>query len=368
MKSAAAYTNKRRVIAEAGNTKVEQIGNIATNYGPLQPVLPSQTTPLTPVACGPDFTHYEYFKGCRTVKNATCNIPQPQWTFTATSLSAGVFKGWYDITSSADCTKLAVCGQQNQIYTSTDFGVTWTPRDSIRLWRSISSSADGTKLVAAAQSEQIYTSTESGVTWIARDSNRNWRAVASSADGTKLVAAGQFEQIYTSTDSGATWTPRYNSDDWYDIASSVDGTKLAAVTQLTQLFLSSDSGVNWTPNISGNWRQVASSADGTKLVLVGLNEPIRTSTDSGATWTTRDISRLWQCVASSADGTILIAGAEEAPGSNLYVSTDSGVTWNKQFTLTSSQVIWRITCSSDGKKVAFITVTSNGLVYTGVYG
>ena len=72
MKSAAAYTNKLRVMAEAGNTKVEQIGNIAVNRGPLQPVLPSQASPLTPIACGPDFTEYTYFKGCRNVKQHTC--------------------------------------------------------------------------------------------------------------------------------------------------------------------------------------------------------------------------------------------------------------------------------------------------------
>lgn len=69
MKSATAYTNKRRVMAEAGNTKVEQIGNVATNYGPLQPVLPSQ---LNVTACGPDFTVYTYFKGCRFLKHHTC--------------------------------------------------------------------------------------------------------------------------------------------------------------------------------------------------------------------------------------------------------------------------------------------------------
>lgn len=72
MKTAAAYTNKRRVMAEAGNTKVEQIGSIATNYGPLQPVLPSQAAPLTVTKCGPDFTHYVYFKGCRKLKNIAC--------------------------------------------------------------------------------------------------------------------------------------------------------------------------------------------------------------------------------------------------------------------------------------------------------
>lgn len=68
MKSASAYTNKRRVMAEAGNTKVEQIGNIATNYKYLQPVLPSTST----VGCGPNFTHYVYFKGCRNLKHIAC--------------------------------------------------------------------------------------------------------------------------------------------------------------------------------------------------------------------------------------------------------------------------------------------------------
>ncbi len=73
MKSAAAYTNKRRVMAEAGNTKVEQIGNIATNYGPLQPVLPSTSS----IKCGPDFTRYSYFKGCPNLKHSICVIPIP---------------------------------------------------------------------------------------------------------------------------------------------------------------------------------------------------------------------------------------------------------------------------------------------------
>ena len=61
MRSAAAYTNKRQVMAEAGNTKVEYPGSVAKNYSQIQSVLPSQASPLTPIACGPEFTHYVYF-------------------------------------------------------------------------------------------------------------------------------------------------------------------------------------------------------------------------------------------------------------------------------------------------------------------
>jgi hypothetical protein len=49
-----------------------------------------------------------------------------------------------------------------------------------------------------ANGDQIYTSSDSGVTWIPRDSNRSWTAVASSLDGTKLVAVAWPDQIYTS--------------------------------------------------------------------------------------------------------------------------------------------------------------------------
>jgi hypothetical protein len=74
MVTASAYTNKRRVMAEAGNVKVDQIGNVATNYGNLQPVLPSQASPLSVVKCGPDFTSRVYTKGCKVLPKIPINI------------------------------------------------------------------------------------------------------------------------------------------------------------------------------------------------------------------------------------------------------------------------------------------------------
>ncbi len=84
-----------------------------------------------------------------------------------------------------------------QIYTSTDSGGTWTPRESNRYWLSVASSSDGTKLVAVAFGGQIYTSTDSGASWTPRESNRPWQSVTSSSDGTKLVAVVLGGQIYT---------------------------------------------------------------------------------------------------------------------------------------------------------------------------
>ena len=105
----------------------------------------------------------------------------------------------------------------------------WVPRESSRGWRNVASSSDGSKLVAVVWGGQIYSSTDSGETWTARESGRYWKAVASSSDGNKLVAVVTEGQIYTSTDSGETWTARENSRSWASVASSSDGSKLVAV-------------------------------------------------------------------------------------------------------------------------------------------
>lgn len=70
MVTASAYTNKRRIMAEAGNLKVDQIGNVATNFQRLQPVLPSTLT----IGCSPDFTSRVYLKGCKVVPKIPIRI------------------------------------------------------------------------------------------------------------------------------------------------------------------------------------------------------------------------------------------------------------------------------------------------------
>ncbi|MBI1766731.1 MAG: hypothetical protein HYR56_35440, partial [Acidobacteria bacterium] len=151
------------------------------------------------------------------------------------------------------------------------FGLNWTPRENNRNWYSVASSADGSKLVAVEQGDKIYTSTDSGVSWTPRNSGGIfWQSVASSADGNKLVAVEVNFKIYTSTDSGVSWTPRESNRSWWSVASSADGSKLVAVVGgffAGQIYTSTDSGVTWTPRESNrNWYSVASSADGNKLV------------------------------------------------------------------------------------------------------
>ncbi len=304
---------------------------------------------------------------------AVVGCPSNIWNGTSCATAGN---SWTAITSSADGTKLALTGWNNQIYTSSDSGATWTARGPAIGWHAITSSADGTKLAAGSANGQMYDSYDSGVTWIPSNTQYVWRSVTSSADGTKLYAGnylgtgspGSFTisttsgnvwtantpligtainsivssadgtnlaatqigpgQISISHDSGATWSLQGPTDTWVSITSSSDGTKLAAVSN-TQIYTSSDSGNTWTARgpSSKYWNAITSSADGMKLAAVSPNDQIYISDDAGVTWTGYGPSLPWLAITSSADGTNLAAITSTT--GQVYLSSDSGVTWTQ---------------------------------------
>ena len=176
---------------------------------------------------------------------------------------------WSSITSSADGSKLAAVEKGGQIYTSTDSGAIWLPRDSARRWTSITSSSDGSKLAAVEALMQtisgvntgvglIYTSTDSGVTWTPRGIGNMWNSITSSSDGTKLAAVSGTNTIFTSINSGITWNfaqvVSNNSTQFYNfssITSSADGSKLAATTTGGQIYVH-DSNIIPTLSLQGS--------------------------------------------------------------------------------------------------------------------
>ena len=111
------------------------------------------------------------------------------------------------VASSADGSTLVAAGTSDlHIQISTNGGDTWTERfgDAQRYWTSAASSADGSVLVVAdggpyPEGGRIYTSTDGGLTWTPRETDRFWKSVAISANGSKVVALS--DAIYTSTPS-----------------------------------------------------------------------------------------------------------------------------------------------------------------------
>jgi hypothetical protein len=294
------------------------------------------------------------------IVSTTCPAGQlTDWTGTCVPMAGVVWteredNSWSSVASSTDGTKLVATTYGGNIYTSTDSGVTWTPRATQQDWGQVASSADGTKLIAVVPYGYIYTSIDSGETWTPRATPQRWTWVASSADGTKLVATVYGGYIYTSADAGVTWTQRGASEG--SVASSADGNKLV-ICGLHGIFTSADAGVTWTQRTTSECKALASSADGTKLVAAMYDylDSVYTSTDSGETWIPQfnvEGGRWLSAAASSADGTTLIVAAigNYLYGGYFYTSTDSGATWTPRAT----EEFWYgvvVASSADGTKL-----------------
>jgi photosystem II stability/assembly factor-like uncharacterized protein len=147
---------------------------------------------------------------------------------------------WRSSALSADGQKLVVVGSlaaprgASGIATSTNRGATWVATNDMEFWQCVACSANGTRLIAGSV-YAIYTSQDFGITWTQASTPMGgfWVSVASSADGNRLVAlrsaSGSETNIYTSTDAGVNWQPAVASAaNWKSVASSADGHKLVA--------------------------------------------------------------------------------------------------------------------------------------------
>ena len=288
----------------------------------------------------------------------------PIWTRSDSSLA----NAWTSITSSSDGSRLAAVETNGFIWTSSDSGLTWTKRTTVRrTWVSITSSSDGSRLAAVATLDGVFTSSDSGVTWTRQNAagDRAWTSIASSSDGTKLAASvlGTLlapGNIWTSRDSGVTWTRQNAAGDraWTSIASSSDGARLVAGVSRSagtngRIWTSADSGVTWVERPSPgsrDWIAVASSVTGTHLSAAAALGEIWTSVDSGATWVRRTAAgeRNWRALVSSSDGSRLAAVA--GLNGNIWTSSDFGTTWVDQ-SGAGTRFWTSIASSSDGRRL-----------------
>lgn len=239
---------------------------------------------------------------------------------------------------------------------STDYGASWTDRESARQWQAVGCSEDGRKMVAVPYNGHIYTSTDFGTNWTARASVLNWSGVASSGSGIKLAAVVYGGQIYTSDDSGETWTPRENNRAWIAVACSAAGDVIAAVVRGGQIYVSTDSGINWTPSASSAaWNSIACSRGGDFMVAAVNGGMLYTSVDYGATWTESATSQAWTSVACSQYNLILAA----TDGGTLFTSTDQGQSWTAGGTTQS----WTAAAVSPAGELLF-AVANNSHIYS----
>jgi len=243
--------------------------------------------------------------------------------------------GFSAVAYSSDANFIAVAGDYAfgaDIFTSADGGFNWlrTSAPSSR-WRGLTSSASGQYLFAIESGLDfsggyIYTSSDFGVTWSQKTSagSRVWSDIDSSNDGQFLVATTSSADVYVSTDYGVTWASKLQYPGyWNDTTISSDGRIMFAAGR-GGFYRSTNFGVDWTwlPSQSRMMDSLSMSSNGQFLAALARNPSnmsigfIVTSTDSGLTWTNQEIAGefSWSNITVSTDGSIYYASKYDNPG------------------------------------------------------
>ncbi len=266
-------------------------------------------------------------------------------------------RNWYGVSISSTGQYQTAAVVSGQIYISSDYGNTWIAKDSSRNWEVVSVSSTGQYQTAVTNGEKIYVSSDYGNTWTAKESNRQWWGVSISSTGQYQTAAVVSGQIYISSDYGNTWTAKDSIRSWRDVSVSSTGQYQTAVAD--QIYISSDYGNTWTAKDSiRGWRRVAVSSTGQYQTAPANNGQIYISSDYGNTWTAKESTRSWFGVAVSSTGQYQTAGEYNG---QIYISSDYGNTWIAK---DSSRIWWRVSMSNTAPSTS-ISALGSGSITTG---
>jgi hypothetical protein len=272
----------------------------------------------------------------------------------------------------------------NNLYTSTDYGSSWTVRTinvGAAKLTSISISATGqyqSAVSSGSSSGYIYTSADYGVSWTRYTgiSALDWGSITISSTGQyqSAVLSGSSSNIYTSSNYGILWTPRImTTNNYKNISMSATGQYQSVTTSSSgYLYISSNYGVAWNqrsnsppaaPAILANCNNISVSSNGMyQLVTSTSSTNIHASMDYGYTWSARlgTPIGIWSAISQSSNGRYQTAIID---ASGIFVSSNYGVTWVQQMQIAKCI---SISISSSGKYQSAVVnpTTSTGFIYT----
>jgi uncharacterized protein YjbI with pentapeptide repeats len=259
------------------------------------------------------------------------------WTERAT------VQNWQSVSiSSSGQYQTAVSFVSGNIYTSSDYGVSWTVRNMPGLWSSVSLSSGGDYQTAVISNGNIYISSNYGVSWTSINISKTWTSVSLSSTGQYQTASATGSGVYVSSNYGASWTENTYTPSsgilgmWLCVSISSTGQYQSAGSNNGNIYTSSDYGVIWTgrTSVTDSCRSISVSSTGQYQTAVSFIGYIFTSSDYGVSWTQRDISRRW----NTADVSISSTGQYQTITSTfqnnngiglIYFSRDYGITWSE---------------------------------------
>jgi len=209
----------------------------------------------------------------------------------------------------------------NDIFYSSDSGVSWSKANLPNTWTSIACDSTGQKVFATSKipsegesgTGDIWQSSDGGVTWQNMTSdlpmltNKNWQSISCDYLGKTLIACVKGEYIWTNYD-GTWYNASISYQNWRQVAVNYDGTFFLACVSGGGIWRSYGDGYWRYTGIVQNWRSITMDSLGQSIFACGINNDIWTSLDTGNTWKSTGMSyKNWTSIASDASGKNLIA-------------------------------------------------------------
>ncbi len=249
-------------------------------------------------------------------------------------------------------------------YLTTDSGYQWDVVDVLSQgeaisWGETSMSEDGSVILCVGLQDYLYVSHNSGLTFtrVLDDLRRGWEWTSMSNNGQYMLVSSIGTGVFASRDAGMTWQFIDDTDD--NIIGFVHVVKSGAIQFIGywggSLLVSRDYGATFTEDATlpqCQWWDLVEAKNSGTLLLFSCPGFLYVSEDSGLTWQAKftDQARDWNSAAISANGNVMAGTIEN--GTAAYVSTDHGASFSSIFT-SQAQLAWM-----------FIQVTQDG---TGVF-
>jgi hypothetical protein len=322
-----------------------------------------QTSTSTGIAYSYDGKNWFLSQTSPALFVTSTNLPSERYTMAA--------QYWKCVAiSSSGQYQSALNGSNGLIYTSSDYGVSWTARLQFISgdWRGISISETGQYQTAVSYSGNssafsvsagtyIHTSSDYGVTWIQRKQySYNWTGISISSTGQYQSACNVNNYVYTSSDYGVFWTPRtFASGDWRSISVSSSGKYQSVCMYNNYVYTSYDYGVNWTSRSfsSNGWQCISVSGNGKYQTVVGNGVSPWYSLNYGVDWYSAGQSGWnWTTVALAASGRFQIA--TNTSWNQLWFSNNYGQSWSYMDSGAVFSVCYSIGISSSGQYIIIL--------------
>ncbi len=248
-------------------------------------------------------------------------------------------RSWFGIEMSHNGQYQTAVEMNGYIYTSNNYGVSWTAGSIQKLWLDVGVSADGKYQTAVSNNIGIPMPRYQGSVYVSDDYGSSWTEVSALSGetyGNAVVSdTGQYQLVSDATgkvlysdDYGQTWIEVLQTPNSYiqSVAISADGVYMTAVEDGGKIWISSDRGGNWSEVAdTRGWRAVTMSSNGQYQTAVSIADHYAaTSKDYGQTWTQvmSSYDYEWTAAAMSGNGDLqLIASYVSGGGSRIYKST-----------------------------------------------